>query len=264
MRLAFVVDGLREHAGVLLTQLPDGAVTAEIQTNAPIPAVRRQVERILSLDHDGDEWAALGVRDPVLGGLQRQCPGQRPVLFHNAYESCAWCVLSARWSRPQAAAVRRRISEELGPTYELGGESLPAFPTPERLLELGPMKGLADEKVTRLQGVAQAALEGRLDTDRLRALPFEEAAAEIQKLRGMGPFYTGLVVNRALGHADALPSREPRIRTYAAHYYGLEGPLSPEGLSELAEGWRPFRTWAVVLLRIAGDRAQLPWDGPRL
>jgi 3-methyladenine DNA glycosylase/8-oxoguanine DNA glycosylase len=33
--------------------------------------------------------------------------------------------------------------------------------------------------------------------------------------------------------------------------------LSTEGLAGIAENWRPFRTWATVLIRAAGDRAGL-------
>jgi len=31
-------------------------------------------------------------------------------------------------------------------------------------------------------------------------------------------------------------------------------------LFRLSEKWRPFRTWAVVLIRVAGDRASVPWQ----
>ena len=55
---------------------------------------------------------------------------------------------------------------------------------------------------------------------------------------------------------------EPRIPYYAAHYYrGSHTPITPGELAGLAGVWRPFRTWACVLLRVAGDRAQLPTPG---
>jgi len=41
----------------------------------------------------------------------------------------------------------------------------------------------------------------------------------------------------------------------AAHFYGLDRTPDPAAFAGLAEPWRPFRTWAVVLLRVAGDRA---------
>ena len=39
------------------------------------------------------------------------------------------------------------------------------------------------------------------------------------------------------------------MREAAGHFYGLGGPATVEQLTALAEAWRPFRTWATVLLR---------------
>jgi 3-methyladenine DNA glycosylase/8-oxoguanine DNA glycosylase len=36
------------------------------------------------------------------------------------------------------------------------------------------------------------------------------------------------------------------------------GPASPAEFERIAEGWRPFRTWTAVLVRVAGDRLGLP------
>jgi hypothetical protein len=73
--------------------------------------------------------------------------------------------------------------------------------------------------------------------------------------RGIGPFYAGLVVLRAGGFADALlPLAEPRGLAHLMRFYGLASEPSPERRSEIAEGWRSFRTWATVLIRLAGDR----------
>jgi DNA-3-methyladenine glycosylase II len=109
-------------------------------------------------------------------------------------------------------------------------------------------------KVERLHAVAEAALAGRLDADRLRGLEPQAALAELQELPGIGPFSSQLILVRASGHADVLPDGERRVLACAAHYCGLDQPPSPERFAELAEAWRPFRTWASVLLRYAGDR----------
>ncbi len=256
MRLAFAVDGFREHAGVIVRQIDDGVVHCEVEGAGELEAVRRQVERVLSLDHDGEAWLEVGRRDPVIGRLQQEHPGQRPGLFYSPYEAAVWSVISSRRPQRQAARVRQRVSEELGASFELAGERLAAFPLPDRLLEQGPIPGLPPEKVDRLHGIARAALAGELDPDLLRSLGPEGAAEEVRKLRGIGPFYSELIAVRAIGFADALPANEPRVLAYASHFYGV-APLGPDGLRELAEQWRPFRTWAIVLLRLAGDRAGL-------
>jgi DNA-3-methyladenine glycosylase II len=266
MRLAFAIDGGSGYAGAVLRQASaDGPVSVELQrTDGGDPeAALRQIARIVSLDHDGESFLEVGEREPVIGALQRAHPGQRPVLFHSPYEGAAWSIISARRPAGQAAGVRRALSEQLGTTFELAGESVPAFPQPERLIDLAQdTPGLHPEKVARLRGVAQAALAGKLDVEHLHQLGAEGAYAEIQSLKGLGPFYAGLVVLRASGFADALlPFAEPKVLAHTASFYGLDGPPSLEWFAEIARAWRPFRTWSSVLIRLAGDRARAQGTG---
>jgi DNA-3-methyladenine glycosylase II len=260
MRLAFGVDGGHGYAGAVIRQAePDGPVSVELELTGgadPDPALA-QVARVLSLDHDGERFLALGDVDPVLAGLQRAHPGQRPVLFHSPYEGAAWAIISARRPSRQAAEVRTTLSERLGAKFELAGRTLWAFPQPEAILELeGGFPGLNDQKLDRLRGVAAAARDGDLDVARLHELGPERAYQEIQRLKGLGPFYAGLVVLRASGFADApLMMPEPKALAHYARFYGLEESPSLEQFSVAAEAWRPFRTWATVLLRLAGERA---------
>lgn len=258
MRLAFPVDGGRGHAGAVLRQRePDGPVSVQLQLRdgAESGAALAQVARMLSLDHDGRAFERLGVSDRVLGALQRAHRGQRPVLFPSPYEAAAWSVISARRPAAQGARVRAQLGTDLGATFDLDGVAYPAFPQPERLLELAAVSGLNDAKVQRLHGVARAALAGELDVARLHALGPEAAYQDVQRLPGIGPFYAGLIVLRASGFADALAGLpEPKGAAFAARYYGLSEPLSSEAFAELAQRWRPFRTWAAVLIRLAGTR----------
>jgi DNA-3-methyladenine glycosylase II len=257
MRLAFAVDGFAEHAGVLLRERADGTVEGTVSGASDLDAVRGQVARILSLDHDGEAWLAVGERDPIIGRLQREHPGVRPVLFHSPYEAAAWSIVSARRPARQAAEVRRRLSEQLGATFDVGGVAMSAFPLPQRLLDaLEPGPGLPDEKVARLRVVAEAAIAGQLDAARLRAMEPAAAMADLQTLRGIGPFYAALILIRSSGVAD-VPTPEARVRESAARAYGLDELPDGDAFLELSERWRPFRTWATVLLRVAaGDAAR--------
>jgi len=256
MRLAFPLDGGAGYAGVAVRQAGEnGPLQCEVHGGGDLALVERQLARVLSLDHDGERFLAVGERDPVIGALQRRHPGQRPVLFHSPYEGAAWSVISARRQPAQAAAVRRAISLRLGARFELAGEQLAAFPQPDRVLADGALAELGQERSARLVGIADAALAGELDVETLHELGPEESHLALQRLRGIGPFYAGLIVLRAAGFADALlPMPEPRILAHTARFYGLATPPTLEEFSVIAEPWRPFRTWASVLLRLAGDR----------
>ena len=100
--------------------------------------------------------------------------------------------------------------------------------------------------------MARAALEGRLDTDELRSLPVDEATARLRALAGIGPFYAELVIVRALGHVDVVPSSEPQLLALAGELLGTGRPLTAAELHERTEQWRPWRTWACVAIRAAG------------
>ena len=100
-----------------------------------------------------------------------------------------------------------------------------------------------------LRSVALAALEGRLDAARLRALPRDQALAQLRQLPGIGDFSAELVLLRGAGDPDHIPRHEPRLARAVALAYGLPEPPSGEQLLHISENWRPYRTWVTLLLR---------------
>lgn len=260
MPLAFVADDLQHHAAAVVTQDAHGTVHAQVFGDADAGPVEAQLRRILSLDHSGRAWAEVGARDEVIGRLQREHPGLRPVLFHSPYEAAAWSILSQRRHRAQATAVRKRLSEEFGRVFQLPGGDLASFPLPEELMRVEGFPGLEPLRIERLHGVARAALEGQLDPARLLALTPEAALADLRRIPGIGPTYGGLILLRSTGATDILTLEEPRLPAYVAHFYGLPHPASSAELERIADAWRPFRTWTSVLIRVAGDRAGIVRD----
>ncbi len=216
-----------------------------------LAAISQQVARVLSLDHDGTEFSRIGERDPVIGTLQQAAPGLRPPLFYSPYEAAAWSIISARRPVKQMSMVRQRLSEAHGTSFELADQQLAAFPLPEALLTVESFPGLSADKVERLHGVAKAALNGELDAATLLELGPDEAMSRLQRIKGIGPFYSSLIVIRGTGFADVLPVGEPKALELAARLYQRDTPLAESDLRELAEPWKPLRTWAVVLIRAA-------------
>jgi DNA-3-methyladenine glycosylase II len=249
------MEGSWQTVGVRVRQDAGGPVTAEIVSPSAAGAelvdeLRPQVERILSLDVDGSGFAAVGERDPVIGEIQRRYPGLRPVGFWSPYEAAAWTIIGHRIRITQAAAIKARMAERLGEAVSFGDQEAHAFPSPMRLTELDTFPGLSGRKPEWLRSLAQAALEGQLDGARLRAMPPEEAMADLKKLPGIGDFSAGLTLLRGASAPDALPAQEPRLLRAVALAYGLPGPATPGQLRDISENWRPYRTWVTLLLRI--------------
>lgn len=251
MRLAFIADGLdREErvAGALVWQ--DGeSILIETYGPADPVVVRDQVSRILSLDVDGRGFPSVGQHDPVVGDLQQRYSGLRPVLFYSPYEAAAWSIIGQRIRITQAATIKARMAEQLGESIDVAGEQHFAFPGPSRLADLEAFPGLFDRKIDWLQALARAAKAGTLEANHLRSLPADQALKELKSLPGIGDFSAELTLIRGAGLQDQLPTHEARLARAVALAYNLDALPSNEQLQQLAERWRPYRTWVTILLR---------------
>ena len=253
LELAFPVEGSWSTAGVRVSQDGETVTVAVVSPQAPDPALlaalHAQVERILSLDVDGSGFPAVGEGDPVVGRLQQRLPGLRPIGFWSPYEAAAWTIIGHRIRIRQAAAIKARMAEQLGEPVRFGDRVVHAFPSPERLAELEDFPGLAGRKPEWLRSVARAALDGQLDTARLRSMPRDAALKDLKTLPGIGDFSAGLILLRGAGDPDAVSYHEPRLARAVAAAYGLPAPATAAQLTQISEGWRPYRTWVILLLR---------------
>lgn len=229
----FRVEADWSRAEASVTQ-HDGTARITVCGDGDLHAAAAQVRRFLSLDIDARSWPDVADRDPVLADAQARLPGLRPCGFHSPYEAAVWAVLSQRVRIVQAARLRQELIARHG---DAG-----ACPAPQalRALELD----LPGRKNEYLHTVADAALEGRLDGPALRAVDPDEAIRAVQEVQGLGPFAAELVVIRGANAPDVLPRHERRLDAEVTERYGADRPLA-----DLAQAWRPFRSWAVVHLR---------------
>jgi len=241
LTLAFRTDGDFEAVGVQLSAR-GRSLHVEVEGKASQPALTTQLGRMLGLDADGEEWLARGRADPLLGALQARFPGFFTAGFPSPYEAGVSGVLSHRSSIAQAARVRRALSERHGDF--VGGRWV--MPSPRQLLAVKSFPGVAAPKLEVLHGLARAALDGFLDAERLRALPAELAMEQLQQLRGIGPWTAGHLLLRGASLRDVLPETEPRVLLAYEHHAGRR--VTAEEFREAAQAWRPFRTWAAILL----------------
>ncbi|HYP78309.1 MAG TPA: hypothetical protein VER12_20185 [Polyangiaceae bacterium] len=261
LTLAFRLDGTFAPVVVALREQGE-ALLVEVAGDADRLRVAKQLGRILGFEADAEAWLALGERDLVVGDLQRQFPGFLSAAKASPYDAATWAVISPRMNQQQAARIEQALARELGDAIELNGKPFFVFPSPERLRALERFPGLSEEKIARLRGVAQAACDGLLDADRLRDLGEARALAELQKLRGVGPWAASHIYFRGAAPCDGLPTAEPRVLHGLASAYRLRSP-SMVTFQRIAAGWRPFRMWVCVLLmRHLGKTAG--WYAPGL
>jgi DNA-3-methyladenine glycosylase II len=254
--MVFPVEGWRSSAAVNLWQDGDGLIHGDVAGSDELEQVKAQAARSLSLDHDGSGWPDVGERDPIAGALQMQFQFLRPVCFYSAYEAATSFVIGQRISMRQGAKVKRWLADEHGDHIEIGGQAASAFPRPDVLLGIEEVPGISAEKVKRLHGLAQAALDGRLDTATLAALSVEEALSRLRELPGVGPWTAQAVLMRGCGMPDTIPTEDAISREAVRYFYDLPAAPDDDQWTEISNRWRPYRMWATVLLHMAWRRQQ--------
>ncbi|OII27364.1 DNA-3-methyladenine glycosylase [Frigoribacterium sp. MCBA15_019] len=233
LHTVFLCDADWQRVDAVVTQ-EGPSVRIVVEGPGDLDAATDQVRRLLSIDIDGRGWPDVAARDGVIADAQARLPGFRPCGFFSPYEAAVWTVLSRRLHIPQAAAVKTRLTQQLGDDG--------AFPSPTALLAASP--DLPDRKTEYLHAIAAAALDGQLAGSHLRSLQPTDAFDQVQSILGMGPFSAELVVIRGANFPDVLPRHEAKLSDEITRLYGDD-----RSTDQITAAWEPFRSWAAVHLR---------------
>jgi DNA-3-methyladenine glycosylase II len=197
---------------------------------------------------DATAVAALRASDPVLrnvidevgyDGLFDRLAGHPS----EHYGALVRSIVGQQLSTKAARAIFTRLTDRYGGTT----------PTPDQVLaddpeELRAAAGLSRAKVQFLRSLAEHALDGSLELDRLDELPDDQVIAELVAVRGIGEWSAHMFMMFQLGRPDVLAVGDLGIRRAVMLRYGLPAMPSPAEVQQIAEPWRPYRTLACLYL----------------
>jgi DNA-3-methyladenine glycosylase II len=106
--------------------------------------------------------------------------------------------------------------------------------------------GMSAAKIKTLRAIATAVREG-LDLDALAHMAAEEAHARLTAIHGIGPWTADIYLLFCLGHPDVFPVGDLALRVAVAEAFGMDAPVAPGPLTEMAEKWSPWRSVAATL-----------------
>lgn len=131
-------------------------------------------------------------------------------------------------------------------------EGAMAGATPEAFLALddGDLRaiGFSRQKLVYGRDLANAFLDGRLSIPRLRRQSDEEAIGAITAIKGLGTWSAEVFLLFNLKRPDIMPAQDLALIVAAQRLKRLAERPSPKELRELAEPWRPYRSFAARML----------------
>lgn len=181
--------------------------------------------------------------DPELGSLVER---HGPVALDPAadpFERLVVSIINQQLSTQSAAAIRQRVFDRVDVT-----------PTGLLTADDAVLRdaGLSGQKIEYVRNVARAFDDGKLSRRKLDAMTDDEVVDALTEIKGVGAWTAKMALIFVLAREDVFPVEDLGIRKGMAHLYGFEED-ERAGMTEYAERWRPYRSYASRYLWRAVD-----------
>jgi AraC family transcriptional regulator of adaptative response / DNA-3-methyladenine glycosylase II len=214
-------------------------VGVDVTGSAVSPALRARLSRMFDVDTNPRDVAEHFDPDPLLGERLRANPGIRVPGAWDPFELAVRAVLGQQVSVAAATTLAGRMAERFGSPIDDAGDLNRLFPTARQLADAAVEGlGVMPARAAAIRALARAVLDGRVDLD---AVDTAVMTSALTALPGIGPWTAAYVAMRTCRDRDALPWGDLVLRK-------VTGASSARDLERLSDAWRPWRSYAVMLL----------------
>ncbi|SEF13974.1 DNA-3-methyladenine glycosylase 2 family protein [Jiangella alba] len=223
----------------------DGWVQATLRLADPrdLTAAVARCRRVFDLDADPQAVDDLLGADPALGPLVAARPGTRVPGTVDGDELAVRGVLGQQVSVAAARTVAGRLVAEHGKPLDAPvGTVTHAFPAAAVLASVDPATfPMPGSRQRTLHELTSRLADGTLCLD--PGVDRDETERLLLDVPGIGPWTAKYVRMRALADPDVFLPTDLGVKHAMA---GLGLPSEPRAVAELAENWRPWRSYALL------------------
>lgn len=175
--------------------------------------------------------------DPNLGPLVEEHGEVTLEPADSLFERMIRSVVSQQVSTAAARSIRERLfdSVEITPEGILAADE-------ETLRDAG----LSGQKVGYVRNIAEAFGENGYSVAYFDGMSNDEVVAELSSIKGVGTWTANMQLMFGLGRPDVFPVGDLGIRKGMQALFGED--IDRAEMTELAEPWRPYRSYAALYL----------------
>ncbi len=239
--VAMQLDGAVHQGWIAVSPSSDAAalrITCSASLVPVLPQVQARLGRLFDVDCNPAEVVA------ALGPWAAVRPGLRVPGAWDGFEVAVRAVLGQQVTVRAAHTVAGRVARRFGTPIVTPFDGLDVvFPAAARMVDAS-VDDIASLGINAARARSIRALAGALADGSLRLSPGEPVAATVARLLdipGVGDWTAQYLAMRGLGAADAFPAAD----------YGVMKALGVTTARQAlarAEGWRPWRAYAVIHL----------------
>ncbi|UZW54085.1 DNA-3-methyladenine glycosylase 2 family protein [Sphingobium sp. JS3065] len=194
---------------------------------------------VTTADRLRESLDAIAALEPAFGAAIGRVGYPTPRIREPGYETLLRTIVGQQVSVAAAAAVWRRLEEELG-----------AGCAPDSLLarDFDALRacGLSRQKQGYARSLAEMVVSGGIDLHDLPA-DDEEAIAQLVRIKGIGRWSAEIYLLFAEGRPDIWPAGDLAVQIEVGRILALPERPSEKRTRELAESWRPHRSAAAIM-----------------
>ena len=200
------------------------------------------------MDDDLQPFYTIGRADPSFAPIIERLYGLYQPKFLTPFEIACWSILTQRQPMALAHRVKMGLVKRWGTSITLPNNTTYwAFPEPAQLAavtadELAPI--VRNERKT---GYLLAVIKffNEVDEQFLRNGDYEEVAARIKSIKGIGDWSANFILVRGLGRMEHVPATDRELSKAAANIYNHGQPLSTSDLQRIIDRYGPTQGyWA--------------------
>ena len=179
--------------------------------------------------------------DAVLASVITRVGACKVTYREPTFEALARSIVFQQLSTKAARTIYGRFEEAAGGKV-----------TPEAIqnLSVSEMRrcGLSKQKIGYIRDLAEHALSGKVDFEKLPSMSDEEVIMALTDIKGVGVWTAHMFLIFALRRPNVLPVGDLGVRTAIQRLYGKPKPPTPAQMEKIAASWHPYCSYAAWYL----------------
>lgn len=152
------------------------------------------------------------------------------------FERLCTSIINQQLSTASASAIRERVFAHLDRPI-----------TPDAVADVEESilldAGLSATKAEYLKSAATAFIDNGYEPSTFESMSDTAVVDELTDIRGVGEWTANMFLISVLGREDVFPIGDLAVRRGIEQIYGSGESMSREAMREIADGWRPFRSY---------------------
>ncbi|MFO0840382.1 MAG: DNA-3-methyladenine glycosylase 2 family protein [Phycisphaerae bacterium] len=180
--------------------------------------------------------------DARLAGLIARIGPHRPLITHSPFNALVGAILQQQVSMKAAAAMERKLRAQC-PSGRISSPAIAALRLPQLR-----KAGLSRQKCAYVSDLAARFVRRELNAAMLRRMNDDEVIEATTRVKGIGRWTAEMLLIFCLERPDVWPIDDLGLRKAVRQFLGLSDFADKQTITQLAEPWRPYRSYATWYL----------------